>query len=99
MAFSADFLVLYATKPYPIDSIAPRIPKNTFNSNHKDVISNSDYFVNKVCKLARTSQDNSNITVLISCRLLHLIDCTFIPGIFFLRSSNIGNFTSFTKKL
>ena len=60
MAFSADFLVLYATKPYPIDSIAPRIPKN---SNHKDVISNSDYFVNRVCKLARTSQDNTKVTM------------------------------------
>ena len=63
MAFSADFLVLYATKPYPIESIGPRIPKNTFNSNDKDVISNNDYFVNRVCKLARTSQDNTKVTM------------------------------------
>ena len=51
MAFSADFLVLYATKPYPIDSIAPKIKKNTFNCNFRDA--SGSYFVNRVCKLAK----------------------------------------------
>ena len=46
IAFRADFLVLYATKPYPMESIAPGITPR-FNSDYKGFYLVSS-FVSKV---------------------------------------------------